>query len=139
MIDATIYLEPSDIAKRTDAELIGLLRWWQHEGDQIYKEIHERRQQYQVSSTFGVVYFARRSDGLIKIGFTTRPQQRYDRLAEQQGERLTILHEVETDTPFELEQVAHKVFAEFCVKGEWFNIPENIVQEIILGNDGNKI
>lgn len=129
MIDASLYLDPEFITKRTDAELISLIRWWGYEGNQIYKERH---QQYQEDPEFGVVYFARRTDGLIKIGYTTRPQQRYDRLAEQQGERLEILHEVESDSPYELEQVAHRVFAEFRVRGEWFDIPTKIIQKIIL-------
>ena len=78
----------------------------------------------------GVVYFMRLSNGLINIGFTTQPSQRYKRLDEKYKETLTLLYEIESDDPYALEQQIHQAFESYRVIGEWFSLPDNFIQRL---------
>ncbi len=130
-IDDRIALNPEDIKRLSDNHLIMILRRWENEGEHIYQEEHakyQRPDKYEWPRP-GLVYFALRSDGLIKIGFTTRPKARYQRLTEQQGERLEILHEIKSENPFELEQQIHQELNEYRIKGEWFDLPATVIEE----------
>ena len=132
MVDNWIAFTPENIAELNDQELLELLHWWKENGKRIYEEEHDRRNRGEPLPwpRPGVVYFARRSDGLIKIGFTTRSEERYKRLAEEQGERLEIVHEIKAMDPYELEQQLHREFGDFRQTGEWFNLPPYIQEEI---------
>jgi hypothetical protein len=133
MIDNCLGFTPEDIGQLTDGQLIVLLRWWEKNGEGIYREEHDRHNRGELLDwpRPGVVYLMRRSDGLVKIGFTTRPKERYEKLREQQGERLELLHEIKAENPYDLEQRLHREFSAFNVEHEWFLFPPSVLQEII--------
>jgi len=64
------------------------------------------------------VYFIRRPDGLIKIGFSKDPQSRRSALAGQSGVMLEMLATKPGDRSEE--QALHRRFAAHRVTGEWF-------------------
>lgn len=65
----------------------------------------------------GYTYFVRRADGLIKIGFSERPNRRVRGLAREHGE-LETLAIVPCSVAGEFE--THQLFAVQRVEGEWF-------------------
>jgi hypothetical protein len=132
MIDNMLAFTAEDIAALSDAQMVELLRWWQEEGDEIYEIEHARHNGVYEGPRPGVVYFARReSDGAVKIGFTTQPSQRYERLAKLLGERVQVLHEIPSDDPFQLEQEIHAQAAAWRIRGEWFALPALVLERLI--------
>jgi hypothetical protein len=75
----------------------------------------------------GYTYFVQRADGLIKIGFSARPQSRVKALSRQFG-GLEILAIVSSDFAGEFE--THQRFDALRVDGEWFQ-PEQPLLEFI--------
>lgn len=75
----------------------------------------------------GYTYFVQRSDGLIKIGFSARPQSRVKSLA-RQFNGLKVLAIVSSDFSGEFE--THQRFDALRVDGEWFQ-PEQPLLDFI--------
>lgn len=70
-----------------------------------------------------LVYFARRSDGMIKIGISVDPQRRIRGISMQSGMSIEILRTVAGGRP--LEALLHARFAAARTLGEWFEpVPE---------------
>ena len=132
MVDDWIAFKPSSIAELSDAQLLMMLRWWQTNGDVIYEREHKRHNLgYDPDKRqSGVVYFAQRSDSLVKIGFSTQPINRYKRLEKIYGERLEIILEIEAEHPFELEQEIHAELGAFHIEGEWFDLPPYVLAQM---------
>lgn len=68
-----------------------------------------------------MIYFLKRADGLVKIGFTGNYHKRFYQLQSEHGE-LEHLGWIEGDMPAEKEM--YKFFAEYRVEGEWFKYSE---------------
>lgn len=131
-IDNMIVFTPKDIRGLTDRHLIMLLRWWEEEGEEIFEYEHNKYNLgYEPDEIKpGIVYFARRnSDGIIKIGFTSHPRQRYEQLKMKYKEPLEILLEIESEDPFTLEQQIHEELKEYNIEYEWFDLPDEVIEE----------
>ncbi|MFI2816818.1 GIY-YIG nuclease family protein [Vreelandella piezotolerans] len=64
------------------------------------------------------VYFARRSDGLIKIGSSMNVQQRIEQLSSGAAENLELLGHINGSTVFE--KAVHQDLEKHKKHGEWF-------------------
>jgi hypothetical protein len=58
------------------------------------------------------VYVARRSDGKIKVGYSTRPRLRMDELRTQFGMAFTLIRTWKHDRAVNVETVAHRLLVE---------------------------
>jgi hypothetical protein len=79
----------------------------------------------------GFVYFARRRDGVIKVGHSVDPQGRLRQCASWVPPLiLTLEHTIATNRAAMLEHALHQRYAEFHLKGEWFSLPAAELQII---------
>lgn len=72
------------------------------------------------------VYFARRSDGLIKIGSSMNVKQRLAQLSAGTAESLELLGHI--DGSYLFEKQIHRKLAAHCKYGEWFSPSEEVVK-----------
>jgi hypothetical protein len=78
--------------------------------------------------TVGVVYLLQ-SGGYYKIGKSTKPDDRYARLAIQLPEPVKVVHEIETNDVDFLERHWHRHFHDKRLNGEWFALTDEDVEE----------
>ena len=85
----------------------------------------------------GYVYIFKdhmKSDGLYKIGASHEPQERLDQ-ANTWGDFESIYESEEVADCSKLEKQVHQSLRKYQVKGEWFNVPEDIaintIQELV--------
>lgn len=71
------------------------------------------------------VYFARRSDGLIKIGSSMNVEQRMDQLSSGAAEKMELIGHMNGSTTFE--HSIHKELAKHQKHGEWFYPASEVV------------
>lgn len=84
----------------------------------------------------GRIYFLRRSDGLIKIGYTARLKDRMSALSKSHG-TLEVVRVINGDR--HREKRLHAQFARFHQFGEWFRDGEDLRKEIDALPDGTVI
>jgi hypothetical protein len=75
------------------------------------------------------VYFMRRDDGLIKIGYSHYPDVRLSQLQQQNRCKIVLLAKVTGARKKESE--LHKKFAIDRIEGEWFKESPELMQEIM--------
>ena len=75
-----------------------------------------------------------KSDGLYKIGASHEPQERLDQ-ANTWGDFESIYESEEVADCSKIEKEVHQSLRKCQVKGEWFNVPEDIaintIQELV--------
>ena len=72
----------------------------------------------------GFVYFAKRRDGLTKIGHARVVAPRISALRRYRDPSfVTLAHAIATNRAMILEHALHQCYAEFHVRGEWFFLP----------------
>lgn len=101
-----------------------LIEWRDRRAVQETRDrLAEERQQARAAT----VYYVQRADGLIKIGYSARMQQRMSALRREHGP-LTILttHAGGRDA----EQAQHWRFSEYRVTGEWFEPAPGLLAHI---------
>lgn len=74
------------------------------------------------------VYFLRARDGLVKIGVTSNVTRRKWLLQNAHGGPLEVLGTIPGGRP--VESALHAVFAPYRMHGEWFRLPDEIVDSI---------
>lgn len=80
----------------------------------------------------GCVYFIESSSGVFKIGMTRGlPEDRMAQLQTASSDRLTIFRAVNVSDPKNLEKLLHEHFAEYRLKGEWFRISRDMIDEAL--------
>lgn len=96
----------ADIADRRGAEL-----------DRARREMEHRATLEQLRRERAIIYYLRRSDGLIKIGTSHNPSSRFSTLTKEHGPlQLLLTH----SGGYERERELHEKFAELAAGGEWF-------------------
>ena len=78
----------------------------------------------------GHVYLFKAENGLIKIGFSENPEQRLEHFLNGPVEVWLLYSSPATQRPAELERNLHKQYAAKRVRGEWFALSDNDVQQI---------
>jgi len=68
------------------------------------------------------VYAIGHPHGFVKIGFSTDPENRFDRLQTGSPYELWIIVQLPVKEPREIESELHEHFAEKHVRGEWFDL-----------------
>jgi hypothetical protein len=102
-----------ELGKHTDASI-----------QQRVKKIRRRRQR-------GVVYFLRADNGLIKIGKTTDLDLRLRQLNRVLPYDVEVLIVLVSDNIHILEEALHKKFEGYLVKGEWFRITDEHLENVL--------
>ena len=80
----------------------------------------------------GYVYFLKDVNNLIKIGCTNNVKNRIYSLKRNHGE-LKILKLIKCNKMIDLERYYHIIFKDNRVTGEWFDLKEDIVLDLKLG------
>jgi len=78
-----------------------------------------------------IVYLIRAENGLVKIGKTHDVQARLQALDIGSPVSLELLYVIETQYADEVEQRLHGIYEAKRVKGEWFALSEQDIQDII--------
>jgi len=68
------------------------------------------------------VYVIEHEHGYVKIGVSTNPKQRIDKLQTGCPYELDLLGVIETDSPFEVESNLHEKYDGRQKQGEWYNL-----------------
>ena len=78
----------------------------------------------------GYVYFLRTDAGMVKIGRSTDPMRRITELARMNSSEVSLigLEDVAKVELSDLERVLHYQFADYRVRGEWFNESADLVR-----------
>jgi len=79
----------------------------------------------------GFVYFIK-GQGSCKIGASRDVDARLECITNAHPEPLEIIHTIECEDMFFLEDVIQNRFSGKCVKGEWFNLDQKDIEEIKL-------
>ena len=69
--------------------------------------------------------------GLTKIGISSNIESRFKKLTTSSPVPLTLAHECTTDLARSVEKELHTKYKEFNSHGEWFNLTEEQVKEIV--------
>jgi len=88
--------------------------------DKSYWRYHHIELQVSGDKVVGNVYFARRGDGAIKVGFSRNPPKRV------KGQGLEFISS--TEGRMSNEQAAHHFFYEKRIEGEFFNLTESDIE-----------
>ena len=78
----------------------------------------------------GWVYFLKADNGLIKIGRTNNLDKRIYHFTTKLPYKLELIHFIKTDCTVKLENELHNKFDHLRVRGEWFNLNDEIMAEI---------
>ena len=83
------------------------------------------------SSKYGIVYFLRADNGLVKIGWATDFEQRLKLLNRSLPYQLEVLFLFETEDAKRLERMFHNYFEQRRVRGksEWFSLTTQDIEE----------
>ena len=78
------------------------------------------------------------SGGLIKIGYSSNFEKRF-KSYKTHNLNLNILGVFQTEKAFQIESKLHKKYKEFKVNGEWFDLPLDVLCELLnYLNNGQK-
>lgn len=92
---------------------------WELHPDEADAWVQEHRADSVAMFRSGVVYFAERPDGAIKIGYSSDAAQRMSTL-KFNGRRARARLVISVPGDLGLEDLLHDVFADECIGGEWF-------------------
>lgn len=119
----------------------GTVKRWVHEGMPVRRSGHvvrvdpaeaqawiaARPRLYSVTfNRRSVVYFARRDDGAIKIGFTSDVQRRLREIRKEERLTSTPVLLATFDGDKRLELMLHERYARHRIDGEWFHPSEEL-------------
>ncbi|MEW6208252.1 MAG: GIY-YIG nuclease family protein [Acidobacteriota bacterium] len=90
------------------------------------------------ASVPGYVYFVKSENGKVKIGKTANLEERVRTLKRQIPFALSLEHSFKTRDMKAVERMFHEKFAENRLEGEWFDLPDEILESLKRG-DYNKI
>jgi Meiotically up-regulated gene 113 len=68
---------------------------------------------------------------LIKIGIATEPTQRLKQLQTGNSQKLYLLGTIANTNPRQIEQRLHQKYRHYRKSGEWFLLPESVVQDLL--------
>lgn len=125
MIEYANKLQTTILASGHDSRVIQMCR--------TMLDLSGAREQEVVLGRDGIVkkrqvYFARRSDGLIKIGSSMNVRQRLVQLSTDAAEDLELLGHI--DGSFLFEKKIHRHLADHCKQGEWFYSSNEVIEYI---------
>lgn len=83
-----------------------------------------------VQGSVGYVYIIKSSDGYCKVGKALSPEGRLRTLQSGSAHRLHLYHKIETDSYDKCELFFHHILRHYRMQGEWFDLPEYLVEKI---------
>jgi phage anti-repressor protein len=84
-----------------------------------------------IQKPVGCVYFIR-CDKYVKIGFTYNLPARVEELQTCNPIKLQVVRSIIHEYPQYLESILHKIYAEFCVSGEWFLLSDEQIANAVI-------
>ncbi|WP_051525136.1 GIY-YIG nuclease family protein [Exiguobacterium artemiae] len=81
----------------------------------------------------GWVYFLKADNGLTKIGRTKDLKKRMYHFTVKLPYELELIHAIKSNYTVELEEQLHGKYNHLRVRGEWFNLNDEIIEEICIG------
>jgi hypothetical protein len=99
------------------------------EAERVYAS-HTPTRKHSRNNHAGGVYFVR-SGELVKIGCARNVQRRINELQCASPEELILIASFDTGNRYIAETIAHKRFAEYHVRGEWFRLTDEQVLEFV--------
>lgn len=106
-------------------EELGLAR------ESVQKKKRSVKRNQRASSVAGVVYFITTKDALfVKIGFSTKPQERVQALQTSSPVKLSLLAMI--PGTMETERYFHELFSDYRTDGEWFRLEGDLMFAITL-------
>jgi hypothetical protein len=79
----------------------------------------------------GAIYIVKSDSGLTKIGISNLIQDRINSLKAQNSDQLSLVCYFETPQSSSLESKIHKKYADARQHGEWFDLTQSEVREIV--------
>lgn len=91
------------------------------------------RQRKKVSSSVasGYLYLIKADNGLTKIGISNNTEQRFNQLQAASPCKLELLFTIEKSRVHSVEKFLHSKYKQFWSHGEWFNLSDYVIEEII--------
>lgn len=77
----------------------------------------------------GFVYLARNGKQWYKIGVSKQPYKRMSSLQTGSPLEVTLIHRVFSFNPLELEESLHTYYSAYWLRGEWFELSKQLVNE----------
>ena len=68
----------------------------------------------------------------FKLGYASKPKNRLANIKSSNPFNIRLIFEYETPQPKTLEYLVHHFFKEHHYQGEWFLIPENMMEAVII-------
>ena len=99
---------------------------WKEEQPKLAKSIEPQP----MKKSEGWVYFLKADNGLTKIGRTKDLKKRMYHFTVKLPYELELIHAIESDYTVELEAQLHEKYSHLNVRGEWFNLTDEIMAEI---------
>ncbi|WP_342488859.1 GIY-YIG nuclease family protein [Cytobacillus sp. FSL W7-1323] len=87
----------------------------------------------------GVYFFREKKGGLIKIGRSVNWKARLQVLDSSSPYEVSELHTIKTRNYLATERVFQRMFNQYNVRKEWFDLPEYCIQWIRSGNYDRQI
>ena len=82
----------------------------------------------------GYIYFIKASNGAVKIGRTTNLENRTKTFEIKLPFPISVEHHFETRNARVVEKMFHDLFAHNRLAGEWFDLPEEVLNSIKRGD-----
>lgn len=132
VIDGGLLLFPDQLAGITDHELIECVREWGSIGREFDEKLwREEYEPYEYARS-GFVYFLRRFDGAVKVGFSRQLDERVATLKNKHG-NLELVGQIETNEPESLEKELHELLLHWRIdkRREWFVLNQQDVDGLV--------
>lgn len=101
----------------------------------LYKEISKHSDGRKViKEDRGFIYFVKSETNHFKIGKTTNLKSRMKTLQGASPYKLKLFCSFSADYKSKSEETLHSIFKEFRVTGEWFNITEKMIIDLLKEN-----
>ena len=118
------------VAEQTDFKA-----FYEVKRQEYLKEKHEAEEKYlKEHKDIQGVYLIQAENGLIKIGKTTDINKRFVSLQSASPYELKLIGFIKTFNESELEASLHDKYKRKCIRGEWFKLDSQDIEEILKHN-----
>jgi hypothetical protein len=98
--------------------------------EHYWRKKHPNKIENPTEKSEGWVYFLKADNGLTKIGRTKDLDKRMFHFTVKLPYKLEVIHSIKTDYTIQLEKRLHEKYDSFRVRGEWFALSDEHLEEI---------
>lgn len=115
----------------TDEEIKKINKETEHHiYEQYAGQVSSNRKKQKNIKDSGYVYFLKADNGLIKIGRSKNLDKRLDHFTTKLPYKLKLVHQIKTNDTNKLEKHFHELYSNRRIRGEWFDLSNDTMQEI---------